>query len=507
MSKRAAENSDATNKAVKTDAAASASTKQPEELSEMEKMELEMGGMEDRYDDEGDSEEEIFEAGDEMDEEEDIDEEASKSKAMAAISKDEQREKNTKNVYIPQLHELEEGMTMEPDMSVYEMIHSARLKWPCLSFDILGDTLGYDRSTYPHTAYIACGTQAVKPKDNEILVMKISHLGKTQIKDDDDDDDDDSDDDDNDSDPVMVSKHIPTNSTTNRIRASPFGNKTGEYLTASMAESSEVHVWDLSPQMKAFDTPGATISKKDLKPLHTIKAHKTEGYAVDWNPLVSSGELLTGDCDGHIYHTIRGQNGFSTDSTPYSVGSSVEELQWSTSEKTVFASGGVDGFIRIWDTRQKQHQPALKVQASTTDINVMSWNHKVSYLLASGHDDGTWGVWDLRSFQKPEPKPVAAFDFHKKAITSIEFHPTEDSVLAVASEDSTVTLWDLAVEADDDEVKQQVKDNGDIAQIPPQLLFVHWQANPKEIRWDKQIPGMLVSTGSDGLNLWKSISV
>ena len=96
----------------------------------------------------------------------------------------------------------------------------------------------------------------------------------------------------------------------------------------------------------------------------------------------------------------------------------------------MFASAGTDGFIRIWDIRSKKHQPALSVKASNTDINVMSWNPKVSYLLASGHDDGQWGVWDLRTF-KPNaaPNPVASFDFHKKAITSIEFHPTEDSPL------------------------------------------------------------------------------
>ncbi|KAG5354840.1 Ribosome assembly protein [Yarrowia sp. B02] len=503
MSKRSAEDQNTPTKASKTSedaTAASSAPANPQELSEMEKLEQEVGGMEDRYDDEGESEEEIFEAGDEEDEAmEDVTEEQAQSKALETIARD--NVKTAKSVFVPQLHELTEDMVMEPDMSVYEMIHSCRLKWPCLSFDVVPDSLGQDRSSYPHTTYLACGTQAQKPKDNEILVLKISQMGKTQFDEEDESEDED------DADPVMVSKHIPTNSTVNRVRTSPFGNKTGEYLTASMMESSECHIWDIAPQIKSFDVPGSTISKAQLKPIYTVKAHKTEGYAVDWSPLVSGGELLTGDCDGNIFQTSRAQAGFSTASTPYAVGSSVEDLQWSTSEKTVFASGGVDGLIRIWDTRQKQNKAALEVRATNTDINVMSWNHKVSYLLASGHDDGTWGVWDLRSFQKPNPKPVAAFDFHKKAVTSIEFHPTEDSVVAVASEDSTVTLWDLAVEADDDEVKQQLQENGDIASIPPQLLFVHWQANPKEVRWNKQIPGQLVTTGSDGLNLWKSISV
>lgn len=70
-----------------------------------------------------------------------------------------------------------------------------------------------------------------------------------------------------------------------------------------------------------------------------------------------------------------------------------------------------------------------------------------------------------------------------------------------------MTLWDLAVEADDEEIEQQRKDIKELNDIPPQLLFVHWQKDVKDVRWHKQLPGTLVSTGTDGLNIWKTISV
>ncbi|ODQ67840.1 WD40 repeat-like protein [Nadsonia fulvescens var. elongata DSM 6958] len=473
-----------------------------------------MGEMEDIYDDEFDSDEEIFEAGSSGGEDnEDGDEMDTEQKALDIIEKDKSLEREDKQpvqskVYLPNRSQLGPDEVMEADQSVYEMLHTVNLKWPCLSFDIIEDNLGDERRNYPQTTYIVGGTQAQKSKDNEILVMKLSSLSKTQQKDEEDESDDE---DEYDSDPILESKSLPTPYTTNRIRVSPHAKQTGEYLTASMSESGEVFIWDISPHFRFFDTPGSVITKPMNKPIHTIKEHRgVEGYALDWSPFIQTGSLLTGDTEGKIFLTNRRESGWVTDKQAF-LGhqGSVEELQWSKSEKTVFASGGTDGFVKIWDTRSKKHAPVISIKASNTDVNVMSWNSKVSYLLATGYDDGQWGVWDLRSF-KPNttPAPVASFDFHRSPITSIEFHPTEDSIVAVGSEDNTVTLWDLAVEADDEEIKTQADEaNGDLEGIPPQLLFVHWQKDAKEVHWHKQIPGALVSTGGDGMSIWKSISV
>jgi ribosome assembly protein RRB1 len=49
------------------------------------------------------------------------------------------------------------------------------------------------------------------------------------------------------------------------------------------------------------------------------------------------------------------------------------------------------------------------------------------------------------------PSPVAHFTWHSAPITSIEWHPTEDSVFAASGSDDQVTLWDLSVEQDEDE--------------------------------------------------------
>lgn len=102
------------------------------------------------------------------------------------------------------------------------------------------------------------------------------------------------------------------------------------------------------------------------------------------------------------------------------------------------------------------------------------------------------------------PSPVAAFNWHKAPITSLEWHPSEDSAFVASGADDQITLWDLSVEDDADESAN----NSDLKDVPPQLLFVHQgQKDIKEVHWHPQIPGMVISTAFDGFNVFKTISI
>jgi len=64
---------------------------------------------------------------------------------------------------------------------------------------------------------------------------------------------------------------------------------------------------------------------------------------------------------------------------------------------------------------------------------------------------------------------AATFRWHTDAITSVEWHPTDESVLTVSGADDQLTLWDLSLEKDTeaDAVRR------DVAEVPAQLLFIH----------------------------------
>jgi len=95
-------------------------------------------------------------------------------------------------------------------------------------------------------------------------------------------------------------------------------------------------------------------------------------------------------------------------------------------------------------------------------------------------------------------------------ITSIEWHPTDSTVFGASGDDNQITLWDLAVERDEEDQssKENDEDEAQVSQLPPQLLFIHQGQNEiKEIHWHHQIPGLVLSTALSGFDVFRTISV
>lgn len=328
---------------------------------------------------------------------------------------------------------------------------------------------------------------------------------------------------------MLEYRTIPHLGGVNRVRAAPTTTPTSDlepcldpYPVATWSETGKVHIWDVRPLYNALNQPGTQLDRTKVNtPLYTVEAHRgTEGFAMDWGGLLGGGaggksghlRLLTGDLHSKIYLTTSNNTGFTTHVSPFeSHTSSVEDLQWSPTEPTVFASCSADKTIRVWDVRVKSHRSVITLDdAHDQDVNVISWNRGTQYLLLSGGDDGALKVWDMRSF-KPgasRSKPVADFRWHQAPISSVEWHADEDSIFAASGRDDQVTLWDLAVEHDEDEDTAQLPHGPNGEPVPSQLLFCHQGATDiKELHWHPQIPGMVGTTSLDGFHFFKTISV
>ncbi|KAH6916932.1 glutamate-rich WD repeat containing 1 [Coprinopsis sp. MPI-PUGE-AT-0042] len=477
----------------------------------------EMGEFEDAWEDEVESDEEVVDAQANEDEDGmDID--------VTPAVEDTDEPPPPQKAWVPGLHQLGDDEVLEADESVYIMRHAMRVNWPCLSFDVLRDSLGDERRRFPATAYIAAGTQADQMKKNELLIYKMSSLHKTQKDgDDSEEEEDDDDEDDLDEDPVIEFKSIPHFGGVNRVRAQPLPPSTPlppvsqPYFVATWAETGKVHIWDVRPLIESLDVPGFTYDKTQVQtPAFTVNSHgKAEGFAMDWAASgPSSLRLLTGDVHSKIYLTTATPTGFNALANPFtSHTSSVEDLQWSPSEPTVFASCSADHTVQIWDVRTKGRKSVAGIApAHEADVNVISWNKMSSYLLLSGGDEGGIKVWDLRNLKQKgssdaAPASVASFNWHSGPITSIEWHPSDESVFAASGADDQVTLWDLAVEKDADEAgMDDVAEGG--KEIPSQLLFQHLgQKDVKELHWHPQIPGAMITTAFDGFNVFKTFNI
>ncbi len=215
----------------------------------------------------------------------------------------------------------------------------------------------------------------------------------------------------------------------NRLRCMP--QTAG--IVATMADTGKVNIFDLSGCMHNFTT--RTVGSAALNtptyapptgPVFTFNGHNrdgavVEGFGLDWSRVVP-GRLATGDMAGNVFvwnveagseqsrHVAGASSALSVKCSIGGTGmmgvgggkyeiptgrggaSSVEDIQWSPSETTVFCTASTDRSVRIWDIRGKGGPQISLANAHDDDVNVISWNSRVSYLLASGCDDGSFKV-------------------------------------------------------------------------------------------------------------------
>ncbi|KAK1866709.1 hypothetical protein I4F81_009225 [Pyropia yezoensis] len=411
-----------------------------------------------------------------------------------------------------------EGETLVCDPSAYEVRVGLTLEWPALSFDLVSAGAG---GGYPLDLTLVAGTQADSAGANALVAIRLSGVHRNRrarpgrLRDGDgegdgEEGDTDSDSDDSDSDaddddagggrargPVLASQRVPFEGTVNRVRVCPHALG----IVAAWSDTGRVAIHDLSSPLAKLTASAAGARAALTATAKGVRVGQRE-------PAVP-----VADYGGH------GVEG-------------VEDIVWSPVEASVFASASTDGSVRVWDVRSPRRVPAVGIErAHDTDVNVLGWNPVDTHLLVSGGDEGALRVWDLRALVPGGAgggaggpggaSPAAAADFavHRKPITAVEWHPTDSSVLAAASEDGTSSVWDLAVERDAEEELRDGTVLPGADEYPPQLLFMHaGQKNVKELHWGGGGGGgagsslgggggVVLTSAEDGLNVWKAADI
>lgn len=415
---------------------------------------------------------------------------------------EEEAQPESKPIIVPFLgkrKDLGEDEQMEYANDAYVMFYQANTEWPSLSFDyVLENPTSFGpfeypknpaKTEYPLDAYIVTGSQADRHEHNALYLIRFADLCVSKF-----DDDEDFQESFEDLDPMIFSEKLPMASTANRIRSLHF-----QPFAAVMNESAQLQIIDLRDSLEKLKAKSRSDPVTGTSQPKIVKQFllDQEGYGLAFAPL-SFGSLAAGTNNGTLFTfdpTDPGLSDLAKTCTLRAHTSSIEDIVYSPNQDKILATCSADQTIKLFDLRTNNASP-ITIKAHDSDVNVISWNRTTPTMLASGAEDGGFKIWDLRKTGKG---PLLHIQWHTDAITSIEWHPHDEWTLSVSSADDRLTLWDLSVEKDDQELA-----NPDLKDVPDQMLFLHQgQENLKEARWHPQYNNMIVSTALNGYNVFE----
>jgi len=117
----------------------------------------------------------------------------------------------------------------------------------------------------------------------------------------------------------------------------------------------------------------------------------------------------------------------------------VAAVAWNPVEATVLASASFDRTAAVTDARQAEAARVARY-ALPGDPECLLWNHLLPATFIVATDDGRVTSFDCRM---PD-RALWQLQAHEQAVTSVALSPTADGLMATASLDKSVKLWDVA---------------------------------------------------------------
>eukprot|EP00936_MAST-01D_sp_MAST-1D-sp1_P000688 g688.t1 len=199
-------------------------------------------------------------------------------------------------------------------------------------------------------------------------------------------------------------------------------------LLATGSYDHQVRVWNRAGQLQ-----------------RTLSEHRGAIFSLKWSP--SSRHLLSASLDETVIAwdatTGKVQRQFAHHTKP------VLDVDWQSGSDSVFASCSTDMAIHICDIGQNRPLRSFKGGSTAKtghrhEVNAIKWDPS-GQLLASCSDDATAKLW-----RTDRASCVHSFEEHSKEVYTIQWspcgqgsaNPGADLVLASASFDSDIRLWD-----------------------------------------------------------------
>ena len=115
----------------------------------------------------------------------------------------------------------------------------------------------------------------------------------------------------------------------------------------------------------------------------------------------------------------------------------VYQAIWNPNSPTLFGSCSADQTVKLWDSRQKGSLQTIHCHHQ--EVLTMDWNKYRKDEFVTGSVDQSLKVWD----QRMPGKPLCELRGHGFAIRRLKCSPHNGYIVASASYDMTMRVWDL----------------------------------------------------------------
>lgn len=184
-------------------------------------------------------------------------------------------------------------------------------------------------------------------------------------------------------------------------------------------------------------------NKKKLKlnrgPSLRVGSHTDAVMSVSWNKVhrqvIASGSA---DCTVKLWDVTRANTDECCASTYTHHKDKVQAVLWHPKEGTLLATGSYDRTVALVDARSQENIKKVKIPA---DCEALAWDPFTPEYLTAASEDGTLTCWDVRKFSDKTPLwSVVANEFG--GVSDLSYNPSVPGMLATCSVDKSVTLWD-----------------------------------------------------------------
>jgi periodic tryptophan protein 1 len=184
-------------------------------------------------------------------------------------------------------------------------------------------------------------------------------------------------------------------------------------------------------------------NKKKLKlgrgPSLRAGSHTDAVMSVSWNKIhrqvIASGSA---DCTVKLWDVTKANTDQCNASTYTHHKDKVQAVLWHPKEGTLLATGSYDRRVALVDVRSQENIKKVKIPG---DCEALAWDPFTPEYLTAASEDGSITCWDVRKFSDKTPLwSIVANEFG--GVSDLSYNPSVPGMLATCSVDKTITLWD-----------------------------------------------------------------